>query len=249
MTANITTGLELLKNSVENITIFGISDIAPTALIPIICVMITRDIQKWKILAFPVTILLHIIGIEQNLLVMIIAGMMFVIENVSLQLIGELLDVVRGKKRIKEELKMLKGAEKQHKRKMVKSLSIEEVREAIRKGTRMTRMKKGESIIQSIYEKEPEKRRVKIGSKGKGLVREVGDMIKGVEQTSIKDFKGRKRREYEKYKQEGTIKQGTAMGLKLRTKMSEVSKSLGRQLTDGEIKKLYDQVWKEEGKK
>lgn len=104
---NITVAYSLLKESIVNTSPFGLDWLLPTFLIIIICVTITRDINKWKIMAFPVSILLGIIGLWTAPVIIILLALVFAVETISTQTIGNVIDVLRNKKEkaiIREEL-------------------------------------------------------------------------------------------------------------------------------------------------
>lgn len=104
---NITVGYNLLKDSITNTSVFGLDWILPTFLIVIVCIIITRDINKWKIIAFPTSILLGIAGLWTNPVIIILLGLVFAVETISTQTIGNVIDTLRNKKEkaiIREEL-------------------------------------------------------------------------------------------------------------------------------------------------
>lgn len=80
---------------------FGLAWLVPLALMFLAMLVITRDTEKWKIMAFPMSILFWAMGMNGSamwLLIMIIAGVIFVIEALSTQVIGNIIQSVVGKK-------------------------------------------------------------------------------------------------------------------------------------------------------
>lgn len=95
---NITVAYTMLKNSIGNTEVFGLSWILPTILLILILLIITRDINKWKILALPTAVLLKIIGLNISYPVLLATGIIFAVESLSTQTIGSIIDTIRGKK-------------------------------------------------------------------------------------------------------------------------------------------------------
>lgn len=89
-------GFGILNSITINTTVFNIEWILSTALIFLTLLIITRDINKWKILAFPTTVMWHIIGIKPSFLMYAITAILFVIEALSLEIIGNLVEGVKG---------------------------------------------------------------------------------------------------------------------------------------------------------
>lgn len=63
--------------------------------IPLIVIMvtlpiITRDTSKWKILAFPVSVMYMIAGMDVSLLILLISGFLFVQASLSFQALGQI---------------------------------------------------------------------------------------------------------------------------------------------------------------
>lgn len=87
----------LFKESFQNVWIFQLDYVISLILVLLSCLLITRDYQKWKTLAFPLTVGWHVVGINQSLLIYTVLGIMFVIENLSLQLLGNVIKSVSVK--------------------------------------------------------------------------------------------------------------------------------------------------------
>lgn len=114
MAENITAAYTLLKESLTQTTVFGIEWIVPTIALIILLTIITRDVNKWKILAFPSSIILHILGLKQSYIIMMILAIVMGVEAVSLQTIGNIIDVIRGKKEKEMVRKELEDMQKEH---------------------------------------------------------------------------------------------------------------------------------------
>lgn len=93
MATDFTTGLALIKDVFTNTTVFGQLWIIPMLVVILTLVIITRDIKQWKIMALPVMIAWHIIGLKQSMPFFILAVFFFVIELLSTETAGNLLDV------------------------------------------------------------------------------------------------------------------------------------------------------------
>jgi len=86
-----------MTDAFKNTYILGSGWILPLIMTFIVIIMITRDINKWKILMFPFLVLWNIIGIPVNLVIMIFAGLVFVIEALSTEMGGNLLTSITEK--------------------------------------------------------------------------------------------------------------------------------------------------------
>jgi Ni/Fe-hydrogenase subunit HybB-like protein len=91
---NYTMGFEFLKETLQHTSFLQINFIVALIFIIITLLIITRDIEKWKLLALPVSILWEIIGVPVHLLILISAGIMFAIEILSLTQIGNLAEAL-----------------------------------------------------------------------------------------------------------------------------------------------------------
>lgn len=86
-------GYNVISNVFQNTYIFNTSWIISLIVTSITLMILTRDPEKWKEMWFPVTVLWHIAGITPFILVYVISAVLFVIEGLSIQTIGELVDV------------------------------------------------------------------------------------------------------------------------------------------------------------
>lgn len=85
-----------LLNIINNTEIFGITWIIPTVIVIFSVVMITRDMEDMKSLFLPVMVGYNIIGVEQSLLFIIIAGFIFIQQGLSLDIAGLLVQGVQS---------------------------------------------------------------------------------------------------------------------------------------------------------
>lgn len=96
-----TLGFELIRETILNTSVFGIGWLIPIALSGLSIWLITRDINKWKILAFPVLTGWYISGLRSGTLfdsvILVAAAAMFVIEAMSIEGLGRLASTIRIK--------------------------------------------------------------------------------------------------------------------------------------------------------
>lgn len=90
-------GFELLNNTFTNTSIVNINWIVSIIFVIFTLLIITRDVNKWKTLALPVTILWHIIGIKPSFILYAITGIIFIVNILSIELIGNILEVINKK--------------------------------------------------------------------------------------------------------------------------------------------------------
>lgn len=98
----------LWTQTFQQTSIFGFVELISIPIIIISLALITRDLQKWKTLAFPVAVGWYISGIRMHFLILIILALMFIIEVISLQTLGNILDTITtrattGIKNMKED--------------------------------------------------------------------------------------------------------------------------------------------------
>jgi len=80
----ITEGFGLFKDVFVNTNVLNISWLLSIVFVILTMVLITRDVSKWKTLAFPVTVMWHIAGITPNYLLYMITGIVFAVDVLSL---------------------------------------------------------------------------------------------------------------------------------------------------------------------
>jgi len=87
----------LLSNISNNTNIAGTDIILGFIFIILSMLLITRDVEKWKILAFPLAIGFTVAGINISPVIVIITAIIFTIEGLSLQVIASLVDTISDK--------------------------------------------------------------------------------------------------------------------------------------------------------
>lgn len=90
-------GFELISNVFTRTTVFGIDWIIPTIVIILTLIIITRDVNKWKTLALPVSAAWYIIGLKTSPVILVGAGLVMIMELISIETLGNLLDTVTEK--------------------------------------------------------------------------------------------------------------------------------------------------------
>jgi len=73
----------------------GTEWLIPLAVAIVAMVFITRDVEKWKILMLPMVVAERIIGMPVHFLIMAFAGIMFVVEAMSTQVVGNMMSAVK----------------------------------------------------------------------------------------------------------------------------------------------------------
>ena len=89
---NMTYGL--FTDTFVNTHIAGVSWIAPLLVIIFSLLLITRDFDKWKLLALNVIIGWSIVGLHVSFALWIFAVILFVVEGISLQILGSMIGKV-----------------------------------------------------------------------------------------------------------------------------------------------------------
>lgn len=81
---------EIIRVLFSNTELFYVNWAVSLLLVFLTVVMITRDIEKWKSLAFPVALMYTIAGMPISLPIVFVLSLIFVQSAVSMQLIGNL---------------------------------------------------------------------------------------------------------------------------------------------------------------
>jgi len=76
--------------------IFNVTWLISLAITFLSLLILTRDANKWKILAFPVMLMWHIAGVPPNFLIYLVSAIVFAIEAMSLQTIGQIMQIATG---------------------------------------------------------------------------------------------------------------------------------------------------------
>lgn len=82
-------GYNLIKALTQDTLILDIRWAVATIALALILIAITRDREQWKELAFPVAIGLHVAGIPNSPLIYIATGILYAIQCLSPQLVGD----------------------------------------------------------------------------------------------------------------------------------------------------------------
>lgn len=90
----IQNGTALFFEVVNQTTIFGIDYAIGTILTALTLLLITRDMEKWKVMALPVMIAYQVIGVTQSKPLFLLAGVLFIIEALSIQTVGDIIGAV-----------------------------------------------------------------------------------------------------------------------------------------------------------
>lgn len=93
MTDIITPNFSFLTDYIFNTNFFGLTGLVGLIVVIFTMLMITFDLQKWRTLLLPIATMWHIVGIKQNILILIIGVIIFVQENLSPELVGNILDM------------------------------------------------------------------------------------------------------------------------------------------------------------
>lgn len=148
METTYTPDFTVIKEALTQTWPLGTEWLIPLVIAFLVMAVITRDTDKWKILALPIFVLERIIGIPIHFVLMSIAGIIFVIEALSTQVVGNLIGTVKkwtteaedGIARESKIFKQLQRAE-QHERKMSK-LSLDKIYGTFGKGTYKRELKR-----------------------------------------------------------------------------------------------------------
>ena len=80
-----------IKEAMTQTWSLGAEWVIPIIIGLLVMALITKDIEKWKILALPIFTLQRIMGMPVHFLLMTIAGGLFALEVLSTQTIGNIL--------------------------------------------------------------------------------------------------------------------------------------------------------------
>lgn len=71
--------------------IAGVRWLLPIMLTLIACLLISRDMEKWKIMAFPLLVMQKLMGIDVHFILLSATAILFVIEALSTEFVGNIL--------------------------------------------------------------------------------------------------------------------------------------------------------------
>lgn len=89
----IDAGYEIVTSVFQNTLVFNIEWIISLALLFVSLILITKDYNQWKKLSLPVIVGWYICGITPNYLILVISAMLFVVDTLSIQSLGQILTV------------------------------------------------------------------------------------------------------------------------------------------------------------
>lgn len=92
-------GFSLFGTLFGDIFVFNISWIISILLTFITLTLISTNVKEWKTLSLPVILGWYVVGIRPFLGILVISGIFFVIDNLSIDVIGDVLTVSKDKKR------------------------------------------------------------------------------------------------------------------------------------------------------
>jgi len=83
-------GLNVFWDMFTSISLFGVDWLMSIILVFFCLLLITRNVHDWKILALPLFTIWHALGVQTSFAVLVLAGIAFVLEMLSFQMIGNL---------------------------------------------------------------------------------------------------------------------------------------------------------------
>ena len=90
-----TPNFDAITDLFTNTWTLGTGWLIPLAVAIIAMALITRDVKKWTILAFPIFVLQRIIGMPVHLVLLAFSAMAFAVEVLSTQLIGRMISAIK----------------------------------------------------------------------------------------------------------------------------------------------------------
>jgi len=78
-----------------NTFILGVEWIIPLALAVFLMAMVTKDLEKWKVLALPIFVMERIVGLPVHYALLMGSGIMFALQVLSTQIVGNLLGATK----------------------------------------------------------------------------------------------------------------------------------------------------------
>lgn len=111
-TTSITQGFNVLRDSMNSSSIAGIDYVIPLILVFLTLVFVTRDLEEWKTLAFPILLMWGLAGIDVPLIFNALLGIQFVLTIIGIQRLGNVLGAVFTKPDVTASLRKDIRAEK-----------------------------------------------------------------------------------------------------------------------------------------
>lgn len=92
--ANETIGINFLSEAINHTNITGIEYVIPIAIIVFTLLIITRKINRWPTLFFPVTLMWHLAGVTQHIATILVSSIFFVINIFGLETIRQSISTI-----------------------------------------------------------------------------------------------------------------------------------------------------------
>lgn len=86
-----TPDLSLFQQAFTYTEVYGMNWVIPSILVFLTLIMITRDYNRWKILALPTLLAWKIAGLPTSIVLLIIATIVYVQESLNLEVFGNFL--------------------------------------------------------------------------------------------------------------------------------------------------------------
>jgi len=104
----LTPDFSAFTTAFTNTWTLGTEWILPVVLAIMVMAIITKDIEKWKIMMFPMFVIERMLGIPVHFALMSLAGIVFAIETLSTQIVGNLISGVKQRITTRDERKIRK---------------------------------------------------------------------------------------------------------------------------------------------
>lgn len=112
--SDISTGLAMFEQIINRSEILGVTWIIPLVIAFVSCVVVTRRAEDWKRVFFPICVGWMAAGLQIHIVPLIIGGVIFVIDTLSMETIGGMMEVFsnRSKQVRKQARQQLRSLEK-----------------------------------------------------------------------------------------------------------------------------------------
>lgn len=98
MATDITTGFTYIKDIFVDSTFLNLDWIIGLFIVLVTLIIITRDIEKWKLLLFPIVLGWHIVGVHQNLIIFMFSSILFALALFDKEVVGNIISFLQDKK-------------------------------------------------------------------------------------------------------------------------------------------------------
>lgn len=109
---NVSLGLTEIGTTINNTSILGVTWIVSLIIIFFTLLLISRRPSDWKILALPVSLAWYLSGIRTSIIFVIITALIFVIESMSTDVIGEMLQTQQTEEEKLERKEIIRSMRK-----------------------------------------------------------------------------------------------------------------------------------------